>query len=416
MKNLCTAPAVALGAAFLLSLPSVATAAEPFTVTVSAFGMHGPADLTVGGNQFLDLIDQIINAEGAFRDFEGFEFGANLDYLGVSNAIFLSLNASGTEAFLEIPSIGFNEIFVGGSRAEVEQQVEDWFKAEGADTYADFLASIAKTSPVAVTDGNPTAATASSAETTFAALGFTPIDDLVIDDTGAVASPNYSGFGLGFNSGQFKAGDLTGSISNVSVPFRFKLSERLSLAGSVPMTYLTLEGAKVYGLGFNLALPYRARVMTREQPMNWRFTPVAGMNVRASSDLASGAALFTYGVVNSIDYRINRQWILCVVNQLTGYQSLTVTYDDYEFDPNIDQLILKTGLRAVTKVSARWVLDGYLIDTRFLQDAAIEQFWTLGLSGQFKLTKNRNLQLGFNYDFGDDFSAWSFGLSSAWKF
>ena len=416
MKTKRAVTSAALCAAAFLTIAPFSSAADPFTVTVSSGGMHGPADLTVGGSNFLDLIDNIINAEGAFRDFEGFDFNANLNYLGVSDAIFLTLNPSGTEAFLEIPSIGHSEIFMGGSRAEVEQQVENWFEKEGSDVYADFLASIAKTSPVAVTDGNPTAATASSAETTFASLGFTPVDELVIDDTGVAASPNHSGIGIGFNSGKFKAGDLTGSISNMAVPFRFKLSERMALAGSVPMTYMTLESAKVYGLGFNLALPYRARVMTKEKPLNWRVTPVVGFNVRASADLASGAALFTYGAINSIDYRINKKWILCMVNQLTGYQSLTVSYGDYDFDPNIDQLILKNGFRAVTKVSKRWILDGYFIDTRFLQDAAVEQFWTLGVSGQFKLTKNRNIQVGFNYDFGEDFSAWSLGLSSAWKF
>ena len=150
--------------------------------------------------------------------------------------------------------------------------------------------------------------------------------------------------------------------------------------------------------------------------MNWRITPMMGLSLRASADLASGAALFQYGVINSIDYRLNSKWIICMVNQLSGYQSLTVTYDDYEFDPDITQLILKNGVRGVTKVSDRWILDAYLVDTRFLEDAAVKQFWTIGGSAMFKLTKTRNIQLGANYDTGDDFSAWSVGLSSAWRF
>lgn len=396
--------------------PFFLSAADPFEVTVTPTGggMH-VEPVTVGSSNFLDLVDDVINAAGEFSFFETTQFEATLLYLGVPDAMTFYVNDTGTSAELYIASLDEFVNFTAGSRYELEQQIEDWFETEGTEVYADFLAAIAESSPAAVTDGNPTAATAADARTSFDSFGFTPAEDLVMATDGAT-SPNYSGFGLGFNSGTFKAGDLRGTKTDLNIPFRFALSEKLSLAGAVPIHYLSLEGAKIYGLGINLALPYRARIMTKENPLNWRITPTIGLTVRGSADLASGAALYQYGLINSIDYRINSKWIICMVNQLSAYESLEVSYDDYDFDPNISQLILKNGLRAVTKLSDRWILDGYVINTRFLEDAAVEQFWTLGVSGMFKLTKNRNLQMGLNYDFGDDYSAWSIGLSSAWKF
>jgi hypothetical protein len=414
MKTIRALSAAARGALLAFGFAGSLAAADPFSVTVSSHGMHGPDSLTVGSSSFLDLIDDLVNARAEFTVFDGMEYNATLDYLGVGDAMNFFLNGSGTEAFLEIPSLGFSESFFGGSREEVYDQIEDWFKKDGADVYADFLKSIAKESAASVTDGNPTAATAAAAQSSFETLGWTPIEDLLTEP--GAASPNYSGFGLGFNSGRFKAGNLRGSKSDLALPFKFRLSDRLSLAGSIPVQWIDLEGAKVYGVGAHLALPYRMRMMSKEEPMNWRLTPMIGMTLRASGDLASGAALFQYGLINSIDYRINSKWIICIVNQLSGYQSLTVTYDDYEFDPDITQIILKNGVRGVTKVSDRWILDAYLVDTRFLESAAVKQFWTIGGSAMFKLTKTRNLQFGANYDTGDDFSAWSVGLSTAWRF
>ena len=57
----------------------------------------------------------------------------------------------------------------------------------------------------------------------------------------------------------------------------------------------------------------------------------------------------------------------------------------------------------------------FVVDTRFLKQAAVRGFETLGGSLAFRTTRNFNLVLAANYDTGNDYEAWSLGMSSAWR-
>jgi hypothetical protein len=177
-----------------------------------------------------------------------------------------------------------------------------------------------------------------------------------------------------------------------------------------------LEGAKVYGTGLDGAVPIRIETMSAQNPWNWRVTPLFGASARASQDLASGAALWQIGLSNSVDYRVNAKLILCMVNQLTSYRSFKVSFGGYSFDPEVKQQILKNGLRVVSPLTPRVIGSFFLLESQFLQDAAVKQFTTIGGCLAFRVTKSMNVQLGANYDTGPAFKSWSVGLSSAWKY
>jgi len=269
---------------------------------------------------------------------------------------------------------------------------------------------------VAVTDGNPNAATAIAAGSVFGSQGFTPSDELASSADGTADKPRYGGFGIGFNSGQFKAGGFKGSNTDLAFSgLNFGLTDKVRLIIPVSLSYLKIEGAQVAGAGLNFVLPIRLRAMDKDNPFNWRVTPLAGVSLRASEDLASGTLLWQLGVINTIDYRVNPKLVVCVVNQLTMYRSIAVNYGGYHFDAKIDQQIMKNGLRFVTPLSKRVIGDIMVIDTRFLKDAAVKQFTTIGGSLSLRATKSYNLTLGGNYDTGDNFKAWSVGFSSAWR-
>ena len=125
--------------------------------------------------------------------------------------------------------------------------------------------------------------------------------------------------------------------------------------------------------------------------------------------------LWQAGATNTIDFRINRRLILCVVNQYSTHKSISLALGDVEFDPQINQQILKNGLRIVSPLAKRLVGDFFVVDTRLLKEAAVDQFYTLGASLSFKAFESSNISLGANYDTGDDYKAWSVGLSSAWR-
>jgi len=399
----------------LLSCAASLQAADPFVVTVVSDQSGAPASIEVGSSNFLDLVDDVINSQSDFSAFRYFAYDASIDFLGVADAVTFDINSAGTAAVLNIPSIDFTRTFPGGTREQVEDQIEDFFKKEGSGIYADFLNEISRRSAASVTDGNPRSTTASVANDVFNSLGMTPASDLLVDDATASA-PNYSLFGIGFNSGTFEAGDLKGSYSDFSISTKFALTDRASLVCALPLNYMTIEDAKIYGVGLSLALPVRVNIMSKTDPMNWRITPTFGYTIRASEDLASGAALLTYGLCSTIDYRLGSNWIVCMVNQVTAFNSMSISYDEYEFDADLTQLIFKNGLRSVHKLSDRIVVDAFLVTTNFSEDAAVSQYWTIGTSVSFKLFRSRNVVLGANYDTGDDFKAWSIGLSSAWKF
>lgn len=378
----------------------------------------GNITLRVGGSNFLDLLDSLTKTSGQFQQLDNKPFVASATFLGVPNAIAFSTNATGTAVTMTLTPIGFNRTFTGATKDQVDDLIDAFFEKEGIATVAAFLEAIAKSSAVAVTDGNPNSATAAAANGSFLSQGFTPTDEIA---DGAAAGttgtkPRFGGLGIGFNAGRFEAGTFKGETIDFSLTaLNLGLGGRVRLVVPLSVNYLKVAGAQVAGAGMNFALPIRLVAMDKETRWNWRVTPLAGASVRASIDLAGGALLQQFGVINSVDYRVNPRLVVCVVNQLTQHKSVKLEFGDFSFDPKVDQQILKNGLRLVTPLSLRLTGDVFAIDTRFLKAAAVKQFYSLGGSLSLRASPRFNLGLGANYDSGDSFKSYSVGLSSAWK-
>jgi hypothetical protein len=343
---------------------------------------------------------------------------ANLTFLGVPNAITFSTNAANTNVSVGFTPINVAKTFVGPTSQDVQSQIDNYFQTNGVQTLTAFLAAIARSSAVAVTDGNPNATTAIDAASLFTNQAFTPATDLgsQLDSSGSAGassggSPGKPQFNaLGINSGTFTAGSFSGNFEEASYSHLF--FHVIDVSGYA--NYLTMDGAKVYGAGTDFAVPIHLATMGPDSNYNWRLTPVAGISGRASVDLASGALLWDVGLVNTIDYRVNRQLILCLMNEFTDYQSFSISYGGYTFDPHVKQQIVKDGVRAVTPLTRRLVADAFVVETNFLQAAAIRQFTTIGGSLSLRAAKAWNLTLGVNYDTGPSYQSYSVGLASAW--
>ena len=394
-----------------LMAASSALAANLFEVT----GTDGIITKTVSSSNVLDLIQSTIENTSLFP--AGIT-NADLTFLGVPKAMSYSLNPAGTSATLNIPSISFTRTFTGANRDAVYVAMEDFLKTDGSSVLSRFLKEMAKQSAVAVTDGNPNASTAIAAKGIFMSEGFTPADQLTFE--GDSPRPNFGGFGIGFNSGRFDADvagkTFSGEFAELGLTWlNLGLGDRVRLLAPFSASYLTIDNTAVYGVGQSLSLPIRILIMDKTNPWNWRLTPVGGISARASIDALSGAVIWHAGLVNSIDYRVNHRLIVCLVNQLTTHQGLPVKYGSYSFDSEIDQLIAKNGIRLVTPLTKRLIGDVYFIDTRFLNAAAVKQFETVGASISLRATKKYKLSLASNYDFGNNYKAYSVGLSSAWS-
>jgi hypothetical protein len=414
-------------------LAPAARAASPFEV--QAVSSSPAFDHTQDYSSFPDLVSDVIQNQGNFSALASSNsFFAAIKFLGVANALNVNFTDTGSpgptavSVTLSSPGVGnvVNQSFSGPDRPNVEQQIKDYFLKDGSAQVGNFLAAIAKQSAIAVTDGNPNSSTAQQSNSTFFAQGFTPSADLPFDTASAAASDaaadgasggsRFYGYGIGFNSGQFKAGGIKGEVSDLSLPFGYRFTDRVSIAGALGVNYVTIDDAKIYGVGLTLGVPIRVEIMNKTNPWNWRLTPLLGISARGSEDLAGGGVIWMGGLTNTVDYRVNSKLILGMVNQLTTHQSMAVKYGSTKFDPQIDQQILKNGIRAVTPLNSRLIGDVFVIQTNFLQDAAVESFTTFGGSLSFRLTPKFNVTLGGNFDTGDNYESWSVGLSSAWRF
>ena len=398
-------------------LPLAASAADLFEVQAT----DGVNTVRVGDSNVLDLVEDLANYAGHFAVFSGNNFNGKLRYQGIPDAVYIQQNSNGSGV------INFNLINESYNYSS-EDDLKDFLKANGEGIYARFLKEVAKRSAVAVTDGNPSSSTASSTRTDFQNFGMTPVGEFDFGEGSILAAEEgvgLGGFGLGFNSGRFEA-----DVAGVSYEGQFAevgfawlnvgLGDRVRLVAPISANYLEIEGTAVYGLSQSFALPVRILQMNKTDRWNWRLTPIGGVNVRVSPDALSGSLLWNAGLVNSIDYRVNRRLIVCLINQATVFRSIPIEYSDYSFDAEIDQLITKNGLRFVTPITRRIVGDLFIIRTDFLEDAAIDNFYTFGASVSFQATKRFNLTLGANYDLGetdtnDEFKSYSVGLSSAWR-
>jgi opacity protein-like surface antigen len=391
--------------------------ADPFVVTVTSTEPNVQS-LTEGYSSFPNLLDDVLNARGKFAPFVDTDFSASLSFLGISQAITASSNPEGTVVTLEIPGINFSRQFSGENRSDVDSQIKDFFLKQGTGVVGDFLNYVARHSAVAVTDGNPSSSTAIAANQSFLSNGFTPPDEIVAAAAGgaAAAQPNLSGLGIGFNSGQFTADGIRGNFSSFAIPFKLRFTDSVALSGTVPFDLLSVEGAKIYGVGFDLGLPIRIYAMDKENPTNWRVTPLVGISARGSKDVAGGGVIWMAGLNSAVDYRVNSKLIVCLVDQFTNHHGITVNYGDYKFDPSVEQQMLKNGVRLVTPLSSRTTGDVFVIETNYLKDAAVKNFTTFGVSLGYRITPKSNITLGANYDEGSSYRSWSVGLSSAWKF
>ncbi len=410
---------VRLGLLGLLPALLLAQSKKPFEAVATTTGIV-PITITASSSQLDEFISNLLNTKGQFAALNGSPYTAKSSFLGVANAITFDTNSTGTAVTLGLAPIGFTKTFTGADKKSVDDQVSDFFEKNGADTIAAFLKAIAKQSPIAVTDGNPNSVTALSAGGLFTGQGFTGAEEFAVTfdelDGGAGEKARFGGLGIGFNAGKFEAGGFKGnnydfSLSGLNIGF----GDNVRLLTPISLNYLDVEGAKVAGGGLNLALPIRLRTMSKDNPFNWRVTPLAGLGFRGSVDLASGALIWQAGAANTIDYKVAPKLVICVINQFTLHRSIKVEYDSYSFDPKIDQQILKNGLRFVTPFTKRLIGDFYVVDTRFLKDAAVKSFETFGASLSLRATKSFNLSIGANYDTGDQFKAYSVGLSSAWR-
>ncbi len=413
-------------------LVSTVQAGDLFQINVN--NVNGaPTQVLEGGESILDLFDAFIEGEGAFTFLAGANnFSGTATYYAVPGAIqvtFNDLGAGGVVAQLSSPLTSLNENFVAGTRDELTDVIDDWFEEDGASELAALDAAISKRSAAAINDGNPFATTAEMATTTFDRFGFRTNTragqanateaDATGDEDAAVEDAARLTFGMGVGFSYYNAtietavGDL--DANKLYLPLEFSYgTEKWSVDLSLPLSYTEIEGSQIAGAGLLLGVPFYV-VDNEETPWSWRVAPMGGVVGRASPDGANGALLYNYGLTSRLGYDVSETVRVSYGAQIGSFHDIGLTIGEIDVDRDIDQRVLVNGFQ-VEKLFNRFAASAHVIDTRFLEAAAVDDYQTYGGRIVYHASESFNVGVGVDYLSASVFDAVRVGISSAFSF
>lgn len=295
-------------------------------------------------------------------------------------------------------------------------------------------------SPTAVTDGNPQSNTGQAAATVamdFAILApEAVVEEFAPGETGADGTPAEATAGGGAGAGMANALDIdvgygTSTVGNVdvdyytvSLPYSRKWSDRGTLKVTVPVSITNMRDvlfnmdgstgdARVYGGGVNVGYVYKPFIKADGKPYRWKVTPSAGLFMRDSSDLDQGSWVYNLGFSSSFAYRLSEHWVINVGNSVSF--AWNSGYKDYPDPLRDEQQVTINGVQ-MFYLAGRWTYYGYVMDTRFLKDALVDNFQSYALGFGFKLTRNRTLKVTLLYEDGDNYESLRGTVGTSWKF
>jgi hypothetical protein len=401
MKRTLFAAAIA---AMILAGAGVAGATDLFGVEATYSG----GTITQTASSLPDLVEALVNNEDAFAPLAGNDFSGSLTYYGIPGAVTVDVQGE-TQLTITSPLTGLNRTFTGTDRSDLQDQLEDWLLKDGSTEVAKLIQAAAEQSAAAITDGNPSSATARMADRAFGAFGLFPA-------ARAMRGSQPGGYAaFWFLTRRSKADTAVGTVDSadyeINIPWWLNFGPHFSLIGNTSGQYMDTEGTAIYGAGADLGLGIRPIVRYEGSSLGWQITPFAGLTGIGTYDGATGGLLNQFGVTSRLEFQLPRGILLIVANQYSHFNSLKLKIEDVQIDPQVEQDVLKNGLMVDIPV---WTgkplyVNGFAVDTRFLQDAAVDNYQTLGAG--LSLRGDRMSLNGYvSRDFASDYSSWNAGV------
>jgi hypothetical protein len=394
---------VAGWAAVLLILAGASRADDLIQIDVPALSISGSS------NDFASLGEDFLFQEGDFSGLVGQPaYLATLRYLEMEDALLLAVSNFGSDATLTIPSTGLVVSFTAASPADLEDQIEDYLQQDGAEEWADFLEQTNAESKLALLDGNPRATTALAAGSAFRRFGLDTSRSRLGYQNEEVA--RWGAFQLRAEAGggvvlvdEFD--DLYTTDAELTLAGHFGKHVGLSLA--LLGQYRSYQTADSYDAGIELGLPIAILRPDDECGLYWAITPFVQSAAGVSIDLASGGLLIGGGGVNALALQLG-VFELTLANELAYYGGLPLDeIGGYDFDTELDQLILKNGLKAGVHLGI-FYLDAGSAFTNFLTSEAAVDFYASPFAGVgLGLGRWANLRVGYEADLGSGYTAHS---------
>jgi hypothetical protein len=365
--------------------------------------------VSASSNDFVDLGEDFLRQEGDFSGLIGqAAYVATLRYLEMSDALVLSLTNFGSNATLTIPSTGLVVPFTAASPDDLEEQIKDYIQKGGSKEWAKFLEQTNAQSKLALLDGNPRATTALMASTAFRRFGL----DLSRTRLGyrSAEVTRWGAFQLRAEGGGGvvlvdRFDHLYTTDGELTLAGHFGKHVGLSLAAIGQ--WRSYQTADSWDAGFELGLPISILRPSEECGLYWGITPFFQTAAGVSVDLAAGGLLIGGGGVNTLAYQLG-MFELSMANELAYYSGLPI--DDiygYEFDTELDQLVMKNGLKVGFYLGI-FYLDVGSAFTNFLTSDAAVDFYASPFAGiGLALGRWANLRVGYEADLGSGYTAHS---------
>ena len=242
----------------ILIVPGVGQAADLFGVEAT----YGGGTISQSASSLPDLVEALVSNQDAFAPLVGNDFTGSLTYYGIPDAVSVKVLGD-TQLTITSPLTGLNRTFTGTDRNDLEDQLTDWLLKDGSSEVAKLMQAAAERSAAAITDGNPSSATARMADRAFGTFGLYPATRVM---RGSV-SGNYSA--LWFHGRQSEADTPIGTVENseygLNIPWWLHFGKHVSLIGNTSGRYMDAEGTEIFGGGLDLGLGIRPVVRGEEE-------------------------------------------------------------------------------------------------------------------------------------------------------
>lgn len=223
--------------------------------------------------------------------------------------------------------------------------------------------------------------------------------------------------------GSFSTKITKGDTYSLPLYANFKINDRIGLNVTLPVEYteyrLPFGSLKTYSFSLNVGVPIKVLKREKGEAWNWVVTPGLGGSGAFADDPPSSQNILVQGGLTSLLSYQGSCFTLSMGNQISAYHTVNKT-GAYDFTTDIDQQILRNGLKLSVPFGGRWVAEAYGIHTQFLEPGYLDYYYTFGGSLGYHMSgskKNSYVKIGAYGELGDQgYRAAHLHVGTGWKF
>src|SRR5262249_5620268 len=149
-------------------------------------------------------------------------------------------------------------------------------------------------------------------------------------------------------------------------------------------------GSNTLNIGEEISLPMLIVPPKGDNSLSWMLTPTFVAAGGGSVDAVAWGVLLGGGLTSSLSYQI-AGFTFTLANQINYLHGIPVDAAGYNSDTNLEQEILTEGLKVTKTFGGRLFVDASISRNDFLQEAAIDHYWTPAAGVGFRFNDRAGL-------------------------